>query len=45
MAEPVNPNLPPDQVTVFIDGVELAAPKGAMIIQVADKAGIQIPRF
>ncbi|SHE36797.1 NADH-quinone oxidoreductase subunit NuoG [Thermomonas hydrothermalis] len=44
-AQPVNPNLPPDHVTVFIDGVELAAPKGAMIIQVADKAGIPIPRF
>lgn len=44
-AQPVNPNLPPDHVTVFIDGVELAAPKGSMIIQAADKAGIQIPRF
>jgi len=44
-AQPVNPNLPPDHVTVFIDGVELAAPKGSMIIQVADKAGIPIPRF
>src|SRR3546814_2892153 len=32
-AQPVNPDLPPDQVTVFIDGVELAAPKGSMIIQ------------
>ena len=42
---PVNPNLPPDQVTVFIDGVELAAPKGSMIIQAADRAGIPIPRF
>ncbi|WP_242104227.1 NADH-quinone oxidoreductase subunit NuoG [Lysobacter sp. M2-1] len=42
---PVNPNLPPDQVTVFIDGVELAAPKGSMIIHAADKAGIPIPRF
>jgi NADH-quinone oxidoreductase subunit G len=42
---PVNPNLPPDHVTVFIDGVELAAPKGSMIIQAADKAGIPIPRF
>jgi NADH-quinone oxidoreductase subunit G len=41
----VNPNLPPDQVTVFIDGVEMAAPKGSMIIQAADKAGIPIPRF
>ncbi len=44
-AQPVNPNLPPDQVTVFIDGVEMAAPKGSMIIQAADKAGIAIPRF
>lgn len=44
-AQPVNPNLPPDHVTVFIDGVEMAAPKGSMIIQAADKAGIQIPRF
>jgi NADH-quinone oxidoreductase subunit G len=41
----VNPNLPPDHVTVFIDGVEMAAPKGSMIIQAADKAGIPIPRF
>ncbi len=44
-AQPVNPNLPPDHVTIFIDGVELAAPKGSMIIQAADKAGIPIPRF
>ena len=44
-AQPVNPNLPPDHVTVFIDGVECAAPKGSMIIQAADKAGIPIPRF
>lgn len=44
-AQPVNPNLPPDHVTVFIDGVELAVPKGSMIIQAADKAGIPIPRF
>ncbi len=44
-SQPVNPNLPPDHVTVFIDGVEMAAPKGSMIIQAADKAGIAIPRF
>ncbi|RPE81415.1 NADH-quinone oxidoreductase subunit NuoG [Vulcaniibacterium tengchongense] len=44
-AQPVNPNLPPDHVTVFIDDVELAAPKGSMIIQAADRAGIPIPRF
>ncbi len=44
-AQPVNPNLPPDHVTVFIDGVEMSAPKGSMIIHAADKAGIPIPRF
>ena len=44
-AQPVNPNLPPDHVTVFIDGTELAAPRGSMIIHAADKAGIPIPRF
>jgi NADH-quinone oxidoreductase subunit G len=44
-AQPVNPSVPPDHVTVFIDGVELVAPKGSMIIQAADKAGIPIPRF
>ena len=42
---PVNPNLPPDHVTVFIDGVEMATPKNSMIIHAADKAGIPIPRF
>ncbi len=35
----------PDHVNIEIDGKALQAPKGAMIIQVADKAGIQIPRF
>ena len=44
-AQPVNPNLPPDHVTVFIDDVEMTAPKGSMIIHAADKAGIPIPRF
>jgi NADH-quinone oxidoreductase subunit G len=44
-AQPVNPDLAPDHVTVFIDGVELAAPRGSMIIHAADKAGIPIPRF
>ena len=41
----VNPNLPPDHVTVFVDGIEIAAPKGSMIIQAADRAGVAIPRF
>jgi len=32
-------------VNIEIDGQVMQAPKGAMIIQAADKAGIQIPRF
>jgi NADH-quinone oxidoreductase subunit G len=35
----------PDLVTIEIDGRELAVPKGSMIIQAADRAGIAIPRF
>ncbi|MGO4220602.1 NADH-quinone oxidoreductase subunit NuoG [Lysobacter sp. TAF61] len=44
-AQPVNPNVPPDHVSIEIDGVAMVAPKGSMIIQAADKAGIPIPRF
>ncbi len=44
-AQPVNPNVPPDHVTIEIDGQSLVVPKGSMIIQAADKAGIPIPRF
>src|SRR5689334_1493684 len=44
-AQPVNPNVPPDHVTIDIDGRPLVVPKGSMIIQAADKAGIAIPRF
>jgi NADH-quinone oxidoreductase subunit G len=44
-AQPANPNVPPDHVSIVIDGVPMTAPKGSMIIQAADKAGIAIPRF
>lgn len=44
-AQPVDPNVPPDHVTIEVDGRTLYAPKGSMIIQAADKAGIPIPRF
>ncbi|MBL8298548.1 MAG: NADH-quinone oxidoreductase subunit G [Rhodanobacteraceae bacterium] len=44
-AQPVNPNTPPDHVTIEIDGKSLTAPKGSMIIHAADKAGVPIPRF
>ncbi len=43
-AQPSTPTAP-DMVNIEIDGQVMQAPKGAMIIQAADKAGIQIPRF
>ncbi len=44
-AQPANPNVPPDHVTIEIDGQSMVVPKNSMIIQAADKAGIPIPRF
>ncbi len=44
-AQPAAPAVPPDHVTVEIDGQSLVVPKNSMIIAAADKAGIQIPRF
>ena len=38
-------NTAPDLVEIEIDGKPLKAPKGSMIIQAADAAGIPIPRF
>ena len=43
-AQPTN-NTAPDLVNIEIDGEAMQVPKGAMIIQAADKAGIPIPRF
>ncbi|GAB3037853.1 NADH-quinone oxidoreductase subunit NuoG [Oleiagrimonas citrea] len=43
-AQPAN-NTPPDMVNIEIDGKAMQVPKGSMIIQAADKAGITIPRF
>jgi NADH-quinone oxidoreductase subunit G len=34
-----------DEVTLTIDGIEVTAPKGALLIRVAEKLGIEIPRF
>jgi NADH-quinone oxidoreductase subunit G len=34
-----------DTVTLTIDGVEVTAPKGALLIRVAEQIGIEIPRF
>ncbi|MGD8514402.1 MAG: NADH-quinone oxidoreductase subunit NuoG [Granulosicoccaceae bacterium] len=39
------PDTNADMVTIEIDGVEMQAPKGAMIIEAADDANIYIPRF
>jgi NADH-quinone oxidoreductase subunit G len=34
-----------DLVTITIDGIEVQAPRNAMLIEVADQAGVSIPRF
>jgi NADH-quinone oxidoreductase subunit G len=34
-----------DTVTLTIDGIEVTAPKGALLIRVAEQLGIAIPRF
>ncbi|PZO07157.1 MAG: NADH-quinone oxidoreductase subunit G [Lysobacteraceae bacterium] len=44
-AVPTAPNIAPDVVNIEINGVAMTAPKGSMIIQAADKAGIPVPRF
>ncbi len=44
-AQPVTPTAPPDHVSIEIDGVQVFAPKGSMIIQAADRIGVAIPRF
>ncbi len=44
-AQPSTPVVPPDHVTIEIDGQSMVVPKNSMIIAAADKAGISIPRF
>ncbi|MFV2019183.1 NADH-quinone oxidoreductase subunit G [Micromonospora sp. LOL_023] len=34
-----------ETVTLTIDGVEVTAPKGSLLIRVAEKLGVEIPRF
>ncbi len=36
---------PVEMVNIEVDGVSMQAPKGSMIIEATDKAGIEIPRF
>jgi NADH-quinone oxidoreductase subunit G len=45
MSAQPNATTAPDLVELEIDGKPLQAPKGAMIIQAADAAGIPVPRF
>ena len=35
----------PDTVTLTIDGIEVTAPKGALVIRAAEQLGVAIPRF
>ena len=35
----------PEMVTIEVDGVELQAPKGSMLIEATDNADISVPRF
>ena len=34
-----------DMVSIEVDGIPMQAPKGSMIIEATDRAGIEIPRF
>jgi NADH-quinone oxidoreductase subunit G len=34
-----------DTVTLTVDGIEVTAPKGTLVIRVAEQIGIEIPRF
>src|SRR4029450_9116524 len=45
MSEVVKAPAPAETVTLTIDGVEVTAPKGALLIRVAERMGIEIPRF
>ena len=42
---PVEAADPGDAVTLTIDGIEVEAPKGSLLIRVAEELGIAIPRF
>ncbi len=42
---PAQTPIPDGYVSVTIDGVEVAAPKGELIIRTAERIGIAIPRF
>lgn len=37
--------VPPDHISLTIDGIELSVPKGTLVIRAAEQLGIEIPRF
>src|SRR6476619_2611570 len=37
--------VPPDSVSLTIDGLEVSVPKGTLVIRAAEELGIEIPRF
>ncbi len=39
------PKPPPEKVTFTLDGKQVEADKGEMIIAAAERAGVYIPRF
>jgi NADH-quinone oxidoreductase subunit G len=45
MSSDVVPAKSTDTVTLTIDGIEVTAPKGALLIRVAEQMGVEIPRF
>ncbi len=44
-SEVAKPAAKADEVTVTLDGVEVTAPKGELLIRTAERYGIEIPRF
>ncbi|NNG35071.1 NADH-quinone oxidoreductase subunit G [Nakamurella aerolata] len=44
-AEPEQPPVPEGHVRLTIDGIEVIAPKGELVIRAAERLGIAIPRF
>src|SRR5262245_54208136 len=45
MTEVVKAEVPAGHVSLTIDGIEVTAPKGELLIRTAERLGIEIPRF
>jgi hypothetical protein len=42
---PIEPHVEPEGVTITLDGRQVTAKKGEMLIAAAERAGTYIPRF